>query len=237
MAQDLMPPVEKPLQQAKATRLSLAPKVRRGRQVRDTGAKFERYSQHPNHQVMPLGAFSYSLSGFSPCTRLGRFCPIGWSVSVFGDHHPTDRLSTSPIFYKRRRFKKMTGTAPSGDMVGFANAPHAVTIGHDVWIGSDVTLRDGIHIGDGAVIAACSVVTKDVAPYAIVAGNPARQIRTRFPQEIVEALLALPWWQYDVHAVQALPTDNVEQFLKEATALDASLIVPEDRVTFADLMA
>jgi len=237
MAQALITLDEKTLHQAKANRLSFSPKVRRGQQIRDNGAKFERNSQHPSHQIMPLGAFSYSLSGFSPCTRIGRYCSIGWSVSVFGDHHPTDRLCTSPIFYKRRRFKKMTGTTPSGDMVGFSNAPHAVMIGHDVWIGSDVTLRDGIHIGDGAVIAACSVVTKDVQPYAIVAGNPARQIRTRFPQEIVEALLALQWWQYDVHAVQALPTDNVEQFLKQATALDASLIVPEDRVTFADLMA
>ncbi len=71
-------------------------------------------------------------------------------------------------------------------------------IGNDVWIGMDTTIMPGIKIGDGAIIAAKSVVTRDVAPYTIVGGNPANKIKERFSNEIIEELLQIQWWHFDI---------------------------------------
>ena len=76
-------------------------------------------------------------------------------------------------------------------------------VGNDVWIGSDVTIMPGVRIGDGALIAAKSVVTRDVRPYAIVGGNPAEERRLRFAPEIVERLLALAWWNWPIERISA----------------------------------
>jgi hypothetical protein len=86
-------------------------------------------------------------------------------------------------------------------------------IEHDVWIGQDVLLRDGIRIGTGAVVAAGAVVTRDVPPYAIVGGTPARLIRYRFEMPLVERLLLSEWWTYDAADVINLPADDPERFV------------------------
>ena len=224
------------LKAAERRRISFRPRVRPGHRILDTGARFEAGCQHPSTHIMPLGSYSYSLSGFLPCASIGRYCSIGRSVGVFGDHHPLDRVSTSPVFFKKRKYLKKTGMEPNRDMIGYATAPRPVTIGNDVWIGDDVTLKDGVHVGDGAVIAACSVVTKDVSPYTIVGGNPAREIRLRFSTDIIDELLALKWWQFSIHAVQELPTENVEEFLREAQTLGDAEINPEARISLSDLI-
>lgn len=221
----------------KAHRIAFYPRVRAGDEILDTGARFEPMCQFPSAQIMPLGSHSYSLSGFDPCTTIGRYCSIGANVSVFGDRHPVDHLSSSPMFYNARRFRNRTGTAPTRPMVDFDAAPQPVIIGNDVWIGDGVLLRDGITIGDGAVIGARSVVTKDVAPYTIVGGNPARTIRPRFPSQIADALLALQWWRYDIHRLQSLPTDSVPAFLEQADSLTDADLAPDQRMTLTDLMS
>lgn len=81
-----------------------------------------------------------------------------------------------------------------------------------MWIGQNVTLAQGITIGDGAVIAANSLVVKDVAPYAIVGGNPAKVIRMRFSEAIIAQLLALRWWCYSAQDIAACPVNQVERF-------------------------
>ena len=183
---------------------------------------------------MPLGSYSYSLSVFKPCSYIGRFTSIGLGVRVFGDRHPIDRVSTSPVLYRYRKFKKYTGANLTRPMVEFQSSPETVTIGNDVWIGDNVTLRDGISIGCGSVIATGSMVTKDVPPYTIVGGNPAKTLRLRFPQEIIDAFIELKWWQYDINAIQGLPTENVEEFLKLAETLGETDIVPEERFALKD---
>jgi acetyltransferase-like isoleucine patch superfamily enzyme len=120
--------------------------------------------------------------------EIGSFCSIASDVVIGGMRHPAEYVSTSPAFLSHR------------DSIKAKFAHHhyfpqiRTTIGHDVWIGDGALLKAGISVGDGAVIGMGAVVTKDVAPYAIVGGSPARLIRMRFEPEIVDGLLKLKWW-------------------------------------------
>ncbi|MGH8817844.1 MAG: CatB-related O-acetyltransferase [Achromobacter pestifer] len=91
----------------------------------------------------------------------------------------------------------------------------AVVIGNDVWIGANVVIRSGVTVGDGAVCAAGAVVTRDVQPYSIVGGVPARPIRKRFDDETVNRLLAMRWWRYDATDLAGLPFHDVHAALDE----------------------
>ena len=133
----------------------------------------------------------HSFCGYD-CTFIdcdvGAFCSIAGRVIVGGARHPMEYASTSPVFLDHR------------DSVKAKFSRHhyvwraKTSIGHDVWIGEAALIKGGSNIGHGAVIGMGSVVTKDVPPYAIVAGNPARLIRMRFAPEIVGALLKMQWW-------------------------------------------
>lgn len=120
--------------------------------------------------------------------EIGAFCSIGNRVSIGGVAHPAAFVSTSPVFLSHK------------DSVQAKFAHHAflpelkTRIGHDVWIGEGVFIKAGIQIGHGAIVGMGSVVTRDVPPYAIVAGNPARLIRMRFEDKVVAALLDMAWW-------------------------------------------
>ena len=138
-----------------------------------------------------MGRYSYMGFYNSICdTTIGSFCSIASYCAIGGGNHPMDAVSTSPVFY--------AGHNSLGK--NFANIPEAenqgVEIGHDVWIGEAVFINDGVKIGTGAVIGAHSVVTKDVEPYSIVAGAPAREIRKRFDDETIERLLESKWWEW-----------------------------------------
>jgi hypothetical protein len=91
-------------------------------------------------------------------------------------------------------------------------------IGHDVWIGRDAMIMDGLSVGTGAVIAARALVTKDVPPYAIVGGAPARIIRYRFAPELIERLLASQWWTLSPEALRQLPFDDPERFVQHVSS-------------------
>jgi virginiamycin A acetyltransferase len=128
---------------------------------------------------------------------IGKFCAIarGARFIMNGANHKLSGLSTYPfsIFGNgwERVMPKPEELPYKGDMV----------IGNDVWIGYDALLMPGVKIGDGAVIAARAVVTRDVSPYTIVGGNPARTIAERFPQETVKALLEIAWWNWDIETI------------------------------------
>lgn len=136
-------------------------------------------------------------------TKIGSFCSIGRNVHCTGANHPTDYLSTHPAFYST---KKQCGSSfANKDM--FDEFLH-IDIGNDVWIGSNSIILGGVKISNGAIIGAGSVVTKDVAPYSIVVGNPAKHIRFRFDEEQVKEIEAMSWWNWD----DDLILQNIKKF-------------------------
>ncbi len=125
---------------------------------------------------------------------IGRFCQIATGVCFImnGANHPTIGISTYPF--------KVFGYDWSKAPLNPQNKGDTV-IGNDVWIGNRATIVPGIKIGDGAIIGANSLVTKDVAPYMIVGGNPARKIRQRFDDKTIQFLLELKWWDWDIEEI------------------------------------
>ncbi|MDL4470788.1 CatB-related O-acetyltransferase [Citrobacter braakii] len=113
-------------------------------------------------------------------------------------------------------------------MKPFITKPKNTTIGNDVWIGNDVVLKGGISIGDGAVVAANSVVTKDVPPYAIVAGVPAKIIKYRFESDIIEQLLKIKWWNYNYTDLpDNSKCDDIINFVTEMSTLISNGTIKE----------
>ena len=134
---------------------------------------------------------------------IGKFCSIACGMKfLFNcDNHTQKSLSTYtfPLFYEEWELEKSNITTAwdnKGDIV----------IGNDVWIGYEAVIMAGVHIGDGAIIAARAVVTKDVPPYTIVGGTPAKEIRKRFDADVIQQLLMLKWWNWSTDKIrQCLP--------------------------------
>ena len=133
---------------------------------------------------------------FINCT-VGRFCSIASRVVVGGARHPIEYVSTSPVFLSHKESIKKKYSRHEYHWEA------RTLIGSDVWIGEGVFVKGGITIGTGAVIGMGSVVTKDVPPYAIFAGNPARLIRFRFSDEVIDGLLRSEWWNFSDDELQA----------------------------------
>ena len=129
---------------------------------------------------------------------IGRYCSIASDVkTVSGTHPVSDFVSTHPCFFSTKKQAGFTYVSENifKEDVFADSQGHLVVIGNDVWIGSNVLLLPGVHIGDGAVVAAGAVVTKDVSPYSIVGGVPAKEIKKRFSDEQIEKLLEIKWWE------------------------------------------
>ncbi len=124
--------------------------------------------------------------------NIGKFCSIASRVTIGAAEHPIDWISTSPVFEDVKN---------SGTNVKFATEKippvKTTNIGHDVWIGEGAMIKQGVTIGNGAVIGAMAMVTKDVPPYAIVVGIPARVIRYRFDEKRIKALQESEWWKFN----------------------------------------
>ncbi len=146
-----------------------------------------------------IGFASYIAEGAKLAkAHIGRYCSIGQNVNcIFGKHPANTFVSTHPSFFALKTPVGLT-YADKQHFKEFAE-PHengyTITIGNDVWIGANVSLMDGITIGDGAIVAANALVTKDVEPYTIVGGVPAKPIKKRFTEDQIEFLKALKWWE------------------------------------------
>jgi len=159
-----------------------------------------------------IGGYTYIMPhAWVSMATIGKFCSIGPHFTCGGGIHPVDGISTAPMFYSIRA---QNGITLSGTDKCVERKP--VTIGNDVFIGMNVTVLDGVTIGDGAVIGAGCVVSKDVPPYAIVAGCPMQILRYRFPEELRRRLAAVRWWDFPEEDLKLVERHffDVEEFVR-----------------------
>lgn len=174
-------------------------------------------SQNPRYQGVHVGAFTYGvpeLLFWSDACSIGKFCSIAVGVKLFGGgEHDYRNVTTYPF---QVMFSETSGVAVSHSAKG------PLRIGNDVWIGRDAMILSGVTVGDGAVVGAGAVVAHDVPPYAIVAGNPAKVIRYRFSETIIQQLEEIRWWDWPVDRiienVPYLLSNQIELFLERAAA-------------------
>lgn len=175
--------------------------------IKDTQIEVGDYTIYNDFVANPLLFEKNNVLYHYPILRekliIGKFCSIACGTKFLFNcaNHSLKSLSTYtfPLFYEEWELEKSNITTAwdnKGDIV----------IGNDVWIGYEAVIMVGVHIGDGAIIAARAVVTKDVPPYTIVGGTPAKEIRKRFDAEVIQQLLMLKWWDWSTDEIrQCLP--------------------------------
>jgi phosphonate metabolism protein (transferase hexapeptide repeat family) len=196
--------------------LSLDPTIDSSASVRDTrlGAYTEVGARTTLIEV-DMGDYSYVVNDAQIIyATIGRFCSIAAMTRINPGNHPMHRATQAHFTYRASAY--FPGERDEAEFFEWRRS-HRVHIGHDVWIGHGAIVLPGRNIGTGAVVAAGAIVTKDVAAYTIVAGNPARQIKRRFPEVVADRLARLAWWEWDHQRLRAALPDfrtlAVEDFL------------------------
>lgn len=180
----------------------------------------------PNDPRVTVGRFTYGnpqlmLWADNERIEIGSFCSIAQDVTIFaGGEHNLSWVTTYPL--------RIAFGPPLAEQDGHPRTKGKTTIGNDVWIGYGATILSGVTIGDGAVIGASTVVVKDVHPYAIVAGNPARLVRYRFDEVTITKLLEIAWWNWPLEKIEAnislLCGENVGDFVNQVSATKAQRV-------------
>lgn len=163
-----------------------------------------------------IGDYTYTGRNFT-CwnAQIGKFCSISWNVGIGGANHDYNRISQHAFLYAPQ-----FGIMEQGQAPGYDRFNTECTIGNDVWIGCNAVICREVKIGDGAVIAAGAVVTKDVPPYTIVGGVPAKVLKRRCPKDLANRLQASKWWDLDPEIIKA----NFQLFNSELTEENVSKI-------------
>ncbi len=156
-------------------------------------------------------------------TTIGKFCSIAAMTRINPGNHPMQRATQAHFTYRASAY--FPGESDDAEFFEWRRAHH-INVGHDVWIGHGAIVLPGRHIGTGAVVAAGAIVTKDVPSYTIVAGNPARPIKRRFPEAVASRLVELGWWNWNHEALRAALPDfrklSIEAFLDKYEAAASS---------------
>lgn len=168
-----------------------------------SGTKFYRSS---------IDKYSYvGRNNFIIDTKIGKFCSIAPGCNIGGTGHPIDWVSTSSVFHKWDNILKKNFSRHEYDIFS------KTEIGNDVWIATNAMIRSGVKISDGAVIGMGAVITKDVGPYEVWVGNPARCIKKRFDNESIEKLLSIEWWEFDENELEerSMYFNDTNRFINE----------------------
>ena len=163
-------------------------------------------------------AYDYDNEYRQPKLIVGKYCSIGLNSKIYlGGNHRHDWVTTYPFHVKwvhNNTFKSLTD-----EVEGYPHSNGDVIIGNDVWFGENVTVMSGVKIGDGAVIGTNSVVVKDVEPYSISGGHPAKHIKYRFSEDVIKKLLEIKWWDINETKLDMLLpymlSNNIDLFLKK----------------------
>jgi virginiamycin A acetyltransferase len=169
------------------------------------------------HNGASLGAFGFLNVGTIVYggVRIGRYLSCGRGAEIGVVAHPLDYLSSHGFTLNTAWFPAVPGYGVRGADSPPPAANQPTLIGHDVWIGAQAVIVAGVSIGTGAVVAANATVTRDVEPYEIVGGVPAKRIRFRFPKSICDRLLASQWWELPFEAIARLPAHDIEASLDQ----------------------
>jgi acetyltransferase-like isoleucine patch superfamily enzyme len=171
-----------------------------------------------------VGAFTACFSFVSSNVgRIGRYCSIADGVVLGHVEHPTDWFTTLSIAYDSNVFRNYI-ESKGGSLMRRYDIPESkktnpIELGNDVWIGYQSYIRSGTVLGDGCIVGSNAVVTKDVPPYAIVVGNPARVVKYRFNEKIISRLAELQWWNYDFTDFKNVDGSNIEKFCDDLQRL------------------
>jgi len=210
--------------------LSNAPSIDPSATVRDTtlGAYTEVGARTTLIEV-EMGDYSYVVNDAQIIyTTIGKFCSIAAMTRINPGNHPMHRATQAHFTYRSSAYFH----SELDDTEFFEwRRSHRVRIGHDVWIGHGAIVLPGRNIGTGAVIAAGAIVTKDVPAYTIVAGNPARAIKRRFPEAVADRLARLAWWDWSHEMLRAALPDfrvlPIEDFLDKYESATSARIAPQ----------
>ena len=178
-----------------------------------------------------IGAFSYLSGGFFYHSHIGRYCSFANEIHMGQGNHPMTWLSTHPFQYQKAIFNvnrnfeyfqeyendKLLNTVAPDEI-----KPGRTVVGNDCWIGTGAYLKNGIEICDGAVIGAKSVVTKNVPPYAIVVGSPAKIIRYRFPEPTINKLMQIQWWKFAPWQLRHIDFSKIDNAIDQVEEMNNS---------------
>lgn len=196
------------------------------------------------NQLYSAGSFSSLVSTLPQGSRTGRYTSLARGLKPLGYRHPVEATSTSTAVYHfdreyfaayREYYEKTNDVTLNLKRVPTPQPQRGpIYIGHDVWIGANATITGGVTIGNGAIIAGNSVVTKDVEPYSLVAGLPARHRKYRFPEEIIQGLEEIHWWDYELGDIyrEGLDFSNPEKFINDFIKVKDNLSLLSSRRFF-----
>jgi phosphonate metabolism protein (transferase hexapeptide repeat family) len=182
------------------------------------GCRLGRYAAVGERVILrevTVGDFSYfERHAEAAYTSIGKFCSIAANTRLNALEHPVERLTTHKVSYRPNEYFRGLGV-DSGFLERRRGRP--VTIGHDVWIGHGAVVMPGVTVGNGAVIGANAVVTRDVAPFSVVAGVSAKPLKQRFPADIARRIEALAWWDWPferlAEAIPDMQSLSIDEFL------------------------